>query len=122
MTSSLCEDAAPGRIIAPWMVKTAEFFGIMIKIILSLVENAGDTSHESGIRCRLVGAASPDMALLVPPGLDAAARCVRLADVQTRGTGGSPRQQGPIAMPSVRSADAGKGLIFRTVRRLTGEE
>jgi len=40
MTGTLCQSAALGRIIATWVVKIAELFGIIVKTILSMVENA----------------------------------------------------------------------------------
>jgi hypothetical protein len=52
MTGTLCRSAALGCIIAPWVVKIAELFGIFVKTILSMVENVGNTLHEPGVCCR----------------------------------------------------------------------
>ena len=52
MTGTLCRSVALGLIIAPWVVKIAEFFGIIVKTILSMVENVGNTLHEPGVCCR----------------------------------------------------------------------
>ena len=70
-TSTLCQSAALGCIIA-------ELFGIIVKTILSMVENVSNILHEPGACCRV---ASHDRAMLVPPGLDDVAGCVRLADL-----------------------------------------
>jgi hypothetical protein len=80
MTRTLCQSAALDR-IAPWVVMIAGLFDIIIKTILSMAENAGNSLHEPDVRCRKPGwrgiASSPDMA-----GLDDATGCVRLADLQ----------------------------------------
>jgi len=77
MTSTLCQSAALGRIIAPWVVKIAALFGIIVKTILSMVENVGSSLPES----RVSGLAWRDMAMLVPPGLVDAAGCMLLSDL-----------------------------------------
>lgn len=59
MTSTLCQSAVLARIIA-------ELFGIIVKTILSLVENAGDIRHEPGVCCRVAGVAQRGMVMLVP--------------------------------------------------------
>jgi hypothetical protein len=38
MTGTLCQSAALGRIIAPWVGRTPEFFGIIVKTILAILE------------------------------------------------------------------------------------
>jgi hypothetical protein len=48
MTSTHCQSVALGRIIAPWAVKIAEFFGTIVKIILTIVENVRNSLHELG--------------------------------------------------------------------------
>ena len=76
MTSTLCQSTALGRIIA-------ELFGIIVRTILSMVENVSNTFHEPGVCCRegwMAGAASRDRSMIVPPGLDDVAGCVCLAD------------------------------------------
>jgi hypothetical protein len=55
MTGTLCRSVALGLIIAPWVVKIAEFFGIIVKTILSMVGNVGNTLHEPGVCCRKAG-------------------------------------------------------------------
>jgi hypothetical protein len=55
MTSTHCTSVALGRIIAPWAVKIAEFFGTIVKIILTIVENVRNTVHELGACCRKAG-------------------------------------------------------------------
>jgi len=52
MTSTHCRSVALGRIIAPWAVKIAEFFGTIVKIILTIVENVRNSLHELGACCR----------------------------------------------------------------------
>jgi hypothetical protein len=52
MTSTHCKSVALGRIIAPWAVKIAEFFGTIVKIILTIVENVRNSLHELGACCR----------------------------------------------------------------------
>jgi len=78
MTSTLCQGAALGRIIAPWVVRIAELFGMIVNTILSMAENVSNTAHEPGVRCRKAG--WPGLpAVLVPTGRDDAAGCVPLA-------------------------------------------
>jgi len=55
MTSTPCRSVALGRIIAPWAVKIAEFFGTIVKIILTIVENVRNSLHELGTCCRKAG-------------------------------------------------------------------
>jgi hypothetical protein len=55
MTSTLCQSVALGRIITPWVVKIAELFGIMVKTILSMVENFSNSLQEPRVCCRKVG-------------------------------------------------------------------
>ncbi|WP_119269030.1 hypothetical protein [Taklimakanibacter deserti] len=55
MTGTLCQSVALGCIIALWVVKIAKLFGIIVKTILSMVENVGDTLHEPGVCCRKAG-------------------------------------------------------------------
>jgi hypothetical protein len=52
MTSTPCQSAALGRIIAPWAATIAEFFGIIVEIILANAENVRTTLHELGACCR----------------------------------------------------------------------
>jgi len=52
MTSTRCRSVALGRIIAPWAVKIAEFFGTIVKIILTIVENVRNSLPELGACCR----------------------------------------------------------------------
>ena len=52
MTGTLCRSAALGCIIALWVMKIAELFGIIVKTILSMVEKIGDSLHEPGVWCR----------------------------------------------------------------------
>ena len=52
MTSTHCKSVALGRIIAPWAVKIAEFLGIIVRIILTIVEKVRNTVHELGACCR----------------------------------------------------------------------
>jgi hypothetical protein len=72
MTSMPCQSAALGRIIAPWAATIAEFFGIIVEIILANAENVRTILHELGACCRkaapraAVGAAYPMMAKLAP--------------------------------------------------------
>jgi len=52
MTSTPFQSAALGGIIAPWAAKIAEFFGIIVEIILANAENVRTTLHELGAYCR----------------------------------------------------------------------
>jgi hypothetical protein len=52
MTSTHCQSVALGRIIAPWAVKIAEFFGTIVKIILTTVEKVRNTVHKLGACCQ----------------------------------------------------------------------
>jgi hypothetical protein len=84
MTSTLCQSAALGRIIAPWLVNIAGLFGIIVKTILSMVKKVSNILHEPGACYRKAGwpwIASRGMAMLVLFGLVDAAGCVRLADL-----------------------------------------
>ena len=65
MTSTPFQSAALGGIIAPWAAKIAEFFGIIVEIILANAENVRTTLHELGAYCRTApgtaaGAVLPD--------------------------------------------------------------
>jgi hypothetical protein len=48
MTSTLCRSAALGLVIAQWVIKIAELFGIIVKTVLSMVENISKTLHAPG--------------------------------------------------------------------------
>jgi len=52
MTSTPFQSAVLGGIIAPWAAKIAEFFGIIVEIILANAENVRTTLHEFGAYCR----------------------------------------------------------------------
>ena len=62
MTSTLCQSAALGRIIAPWLVMIAELFGIIVETILSMMENVSNTLHRISnsllSRCEAMGEGS----------------------------------------------------------------
>jgi hypothetical protein len=89
MTSTLCQSAALGRIIAAWVAKIVELFVVTAKIILSMVENVSNSLHEPGVYCRrtgVAGAASPDIAMLGLPAPDDASGCGLIAGPRS-GTG-----------------------------------
>jgi len=64
MTSTPCQSAALDRTIAPWAVKIAAFFAIIVETIVMIAENISSSLHE-------LGALLPeDRRLLAPcPGL-----------------------------------------------------
>ena len=69
MTSTPFQSAALGGIIAPWAAKIAEFFGIIVEIILANAENVRTTLHGLGGRRLLAlrpGLSCPMMAKLAP--------------------------------------------------------
>ena len=77
MTSTLCQSAALGRIIATWVVMIAELSGIIVETFLSMAERSATPFRKAG----WPGLPHPDTVTLVLPGLDDAAGCVRLADL-----------------------------------------
>jgi len=75
MTSTPFQSAALGGIIAPWAAKIAEFFGIIVEIILANAENVRTTLHELGAYCRKAAAGTAAGAVLPDDG----EACARLA-------------------------------------------
>src|SRR5262245_61810559 len=45
MTGTLCQSAALGRSIAPWVAIVAALLGLVIKTIIPMVEKVGDNLH-----------------------------------------------------------------------------
>jgi hypothetical protein len=143
MTSTHGQSVALGRIIAPWAVKIAGFFGTIVKIILTIVENVGNSLHELGACCRAAGRrlmampklktmgrharlpspqpANPRAVSSLPLGLDDAAGCVLLADIGARRRG-SPTAAGSISTSPCRRPDAGKSSWISKSLRLTIRE
>jgi hypothetical protein len=108
MTSTHCQSVALGRIITPWAVKIAEFFGTIVRIILTIVENIRNTVHELGACCRHARVPNPQPAIPRASSSpswsrDDAARYVLLADIGRRRRG-SPT-------PPCRRPDAGEKLM-----------
>jgi len=49
MTGTLCQSAALDSILALWIAKIADLFAIIVKAILTMAENVGNTLHEPGV-------------------------------------------------------------------------
>ena len=83
MTSTLCQSLSLGRIITLWVAQIAELFGIIIKTILTIVENVGDTLREPGVCCRKAG--WPGLSRPMMPKHETMGRHMRLAGLRYRG-------------------------------------
>jgi hypothetical protein len=86
MTSTPCQSVALSRIIAPWAAKFAGFFGTIVKIILTIVENVRNTLHELGACCRKAGrrlmVLRPGLSRPMLPKLKTMGRHARLPSLQ----------------------------------------
>ena len=86
MISTPCQSVALGRIIAPWAAKIAEFFGTIVKIILTIVENLRNSLHELGACCWKAGrrlmALRPGLSRPMMPKLKTMGRYARLRSLQ----------------------------------------
>ena len=96
MLSTLCQSAAPVRMIASWAGKTPEFFGMIVKAIMMILEIVRRTLHGLAAHCRKAGrrlmALRPRLSRLTmlsrkahvhscPAQPDDAAGCALLADI-----------------------------------------
>jgi hypothetical protein len=113
MTSTHCQSVALGRIIAPWAVKIAEFFGTIVKIILTIVENVRNSLHELGACCRKARrrliALRPGLSRPMMPKLKTMGRHARVPSPQpaTPRAGSSPSWSRDDAAGYVPLADIG---------------
>ena len=113
MTSTHCQSVALGRIITPWAVKIAEFFGTIVTLILTIVENVRTTGHELGACCRKAGrrrmALRPGLSRPMMPKLKTIGRHARLPSPQPANprAGSSPSWSRDDAAGYVLLADIG---------------
>ena len=86
MLSTLCQSAAPGRILVPWAGKVPEFFGMIVETILMILEIVCRTLHEQGAFCRKAGrrlmALRPGLSHPMMPKLETRDRHARLPGLQ----------------------------------------